>query len=412
MMRRMRLRGWIAPSRGLVTLTVLVMSCTGSSTGETTATPQTTPTARPTSIPPPAPGMASWVAAYESGSSSVTGAEAIALAEAFDVIGALPWMYRGDVARMKAANPDLILLAYMNATFAQRTEGRRYPSSWYLRDASGRQVRSRNFGNYLMDPTDPGWTAERVETCERFLAISHYDGCLLDLLGTAPVEAGYVTGVPIDPATGRAWSPHTWLDATSSLATAVAGGNPDAIVIGNGLQNGTRFFDRSAPSSVIMNGIDGGIAETWLRGAAQPIGRYPDLAAWKASVDMLGASDADVFVMTKTWVPGTPAQKEAWQRFAYASFLLGDVGHGYFTFSASRGADVTISPLPAIGSPVADYERTGDVFERTFTGGKVVVDPTDRAATIDLGADYLDASGNHVRSLTIAPHSAAIVTLA
>jgi len=52
------------------------------------------------------------------------------------------------------------------------------------------------------------------------------------------------------------------------------------------------------------------------------------------------------------------------------------------------------------------------VFERTFTGGKVVVDPTDRAATIDLGADYLDASGNHVRSLTIAPHSAAIVTLA
>jgi hypothetical protein len=381
-------------------LSFLVASCTGSSRDE-----------GPT-IPSPAAAPAVWAAAYATGG-RVTGAQAAAQAEAFDVIGALPWTYRDDVAQMKAANPDLILLAYMNATFAQRNEGTRYPSSWYLRDANGRQVRSRTFGNYLMDPTDPAWIDDRVDTCRRFLRISHYDGCLLDMLGTAPVHAGYVTAAPIDPSTGQPWTASAWLQATSALAAEVKQGNEHASVVGNGLQNGTRFFDPVAPSSAILGGIDGGIAETWLRDASQPIDRYPDVAAWRASVDMLGSTDKSVFVETKLWTRATPAEIAGWRRFAEASFLLGTEGTSYFAFSESRiGDDVSIIPMPAIGSPVARYERVGDAFERTFTDGMVVVNPTDGATTVDLGSEYRDPTGHPVRSLAVAPHSGAILTLA
>jgi Hypothetical glycosyl hydrolase family 15 len=402
MMDGMTRSGRSAVLRALVAIGLLSASCTGtSSVGPPT--------------PPARPGAAAvWAAAYAIGG-RVAGAEAVAQAQRFAVIGALRWTYRDDVAQMKAANPDLILLAYMNATFAQRNEGTRYPSSWYLRDANGRQVRSRNFGNYLMDPTDPAWIGDRVETCRRFLRISHYDGCLLDMLGSAPVHPGYVTAAPIDPSTGQPWNADAWLRATSALAGAVERGNPQAIVVGNGLQNGTRFFDRSAPSSVILEGIDGGIAETWLRDASQPITSYPDIEAWRASVEMLSATDADVFVMTKTWTNGTPEQKEAWHRFAYASFLLGDVGHAFFTFSSARSSSVDLDTLAAgtsIGAPTAPFQRTGNVYERPFTDGLVVVNPGPAATSVRLDGTYRGDDGDVIRSVTLGPHDAAILTRA
>jgi hypothetical protein len=404
MMGRMgRWRRTLRSSGSLAALIVFLASCTGSM--------PPTPPSSPLSA---SAGSALWAARYATGG-LVTEGRAVAQAERFDVIGALPWTYRDDAAAMKAANPGLVLLAYLNATFAQRHEGHRYPASWYLRDANGNRVRSRNFGNYLMDPTNAAWIHDRVETCARFLRISHYDGCILDMLGTAPVNAGYVTAAPIDPSTGQPWAADTWLQATSALAGAVKSGNPQAVVVGNGLQDGTRFFEPTAPSSAILEGIDGGIAETWLRNAAQPIDRYPDVAAWQRSVDMLGATDADVFVMTKTWTAGTPEQKEAWHRFAYASFLLGYAGHAYFTYSPAPNASVapdTLAEETSIGAPVGSYERVGSVFERRFTGGLVVVNPGSSSITTRLDGTFRGADGQPIRSVDLGPHGAAILTAA
>jgi Hypothetical glycosyl hydrolase family 15 len=404
MMERMaRWRRTVRSSGSLAALIVFLASCTGSP-----------PSAPPSFSPPASAGSALWAARYATGG-LVSEGRAVAQAERFDVIGALPWTYRNDVAAMKAANPGLILLAYMNATFAQRHEGHRYPAAWYLRDANGNRVRSRNFGNYLMDPTDPAWIHDRVETCGRFLRVSHYDGCILDMLGTAPVNAGYVTAAPIDPSTGQPWTADAWLQATSALGTAVKRGNAQALVVGNGLQDGTRFFDQTAPSSAILEGIDGGIAETWLRNAAQPLDRYPNVAAWQRSIDMLHATDADVFVMTKTWTAGTPEEKEAWHRFAYASFLLGYAGHAYFTYSSALVASVAsdrLADTTAIGAPVESYERVGRVFERRFTGGLVVVNPGATSTTTRLDGTLRGADGQPIRSIDLGPHGAAILTAA
>jgi len=341
-------------------------------------------------------------------------AEAVARAQRFQVIAAHPWTYRGDVQAMRQAAPDLVLLAYVNGALAQRSQGTAYPPTWYLRDAAGQKVRSLDWGNYLMDPRDPGWISDRVDRCGRLIQESGFDGCLLDMLGTAPIHEGYVTAAPIDPRTGDPWTPDAWLAATASLGMAVRQGNPSSSVVGNGLGNGVRFFDRVAPSEQILTGIDGGVAEAWLRTAGEPVDRYPDVHTWRKSVDMLQATDKTVFVEVKVWTRSTERQTAAWRLFALASFLLGNSGTSYFAFSGDRAGNGVAPGVLAVGSrlgaPIGPYEEIGGVYRRSFADGEVVVNPSDQTSTIDLGADYRDAGGAVVRSLTLGPTSAAILT--
>jgi hypothetical protein len=357
--------------------------------------------------------MMTWAPPFATGGRAPT-EDAVARARGFQVIGAHPWTYRSDVVQMRRARPDLVLLAYMNGTFAQKAQAHAFPPSWYLRDVNGAKVRSFGWGNYLMDPTNPGWITDRVERCRRFLMVSGYDGCLVDLLGTAPINDWYVTGAPIDPRTGQRWTATSWLAATAALATAIREGSPGATVIGNGLGDGRRFFDANAPSEQILAGIDGGIADGWLRTSGQAIDRYPSLQGWKRDVDMLRATDKSVFVETKVWTTATQQQRAAWYRFALASFLLGNDGNAYFAFSGSQTRSIS-APDPRAGAirlgyPIGGYREVGGLYERSFSNGIVVVDPTDEPLPTDLGAEYRDEDGRLVRSITLAPHSAMILT--
>ena len=356
--------------------------------------------------------MLTWAPPFTTGG-HVAPATAVRQARGFQAIAAHPWTYRGDLASMRRAHPGLTLLAYLNGTFAQSVQGRTYPASWYLRDASGRRVRSREWGNYLMDPANPGWIADRVARCRRFVRISRDDGCMVDMLGTAPIYDWYVTGAPIDPSTGRPWSAAAWLEATARLAAAIRAGSGGAPVIGNGLGDGRRFFDEQAPSEGLLEGIDGAIADGWLRTAERPADRYPSVMAWTRDVEMLASTDKSVFVETKVWARATPEQVAAWHRFALASFLLGSDGHAYFAFSdGPRGPAVpdALAASVRIGEPVGAFRTSDGAFERSFSNGIVVVNPTSEAASTDLGGEYRTDDGAVVRSVSMNPHSALILT--
>jgi Hypothetical glycosyl hydrolase family 15 len=355
--------------------------------------------------------LLTWAPPFATGG-RVTTSTAVEQARGFEVIAAHPWTYRGDVVPMRRARPGLVLLAYLNGTFAQAAQRDAYPASWYLRDASGHKVRSLEWGNYLMDPANPAWVADRVARCRRFLRIGGGDGCMVDMLGTAPIYDWYVTAAPIDPRTGRRWTAASWLDATAKLGAAIRAGIGDATVIGNGLGDGRRFFDANAPSEGILDGIDGAIADGWLRTAERSADRFPSVTAWTRDVQMLASTDKSVFVETKVWTNATPEQVAAWHRFALASFLLGSDGHAYFAFSDDPHGVAAPDRLAAsvrIGDPVGAFREVDGLFERSFSNGIVVVNPTAAPASTDLGADYLDEAGAVVRSVTLDPHSALIL---
>lgn len=363
----------------------------------------------------PFPGhvFRAWAPANE-GAGRVTRAQAVELAEHFDLVVVSARESASHIAAMERVEPDPRLLVYVNAAFAQAGEGDTYPDSWYARDAHGSTIRSLGFGNWLMDVSEPGWIRDRARTCERLLTAAPYDGCMLDLLGTAPLLPGYATGIPINERTHDPWRDREWLDATSNIARAVGRRVAPAMIVGNGLGDGSRFFDPEAPSSVLLADVDGGIAESWLRSPKAELGSYPPPSEWLLDVEMLSSVEAAggaALVLTKAWAEGTRSQKDRLHEFALASFLLGTEGDAFFYFSYAPRSAIRWHPwwAPDIGTAVERFAAVHGVYRRRFTRGLVLVNPSSEMRTLSLDRDFVDLRGRVVRSATLPPHTGLVL---
>ncbi len=106
-------------------------------------------------------------------------------------------------------------------------------------------------------------------------------------------------------------------------------------------------------------------------------------------------------------------QKKALHQFALASFLLGDDGRHRFTFSYGRGQNA-LTPQPLnetrLGQPLGRYANIDGAYQRSFTKGRVLVNPTDATVTVALGGTYTTPAGVRVSSVTLAPHTGSILT--
>ena len=355
-------------------------------------------------------GVPVWAADFMAGSTNPARARSVAQARHFDVIAALKGTYADDVDAMKAANPDLVLLVYLNGTMAQAGEGSAYPNSWYLRDRRGNKVKSRGWGNYLMNPASDGWERAVANRCRTYLEESGYDGCFLDVLGTAPLSPSYVTGVPVNPATRAVWRRSAWLRATTAVAAATRAEVSPAPVYGNGLANGSVYF---SGSSSILDGLDGGMAESFVRDAYAPSGSFRSTTQWRSDVRLLG-DVADQgragLAITKVWSAASARQTNAVQRYAVATFLLGYTpGRSFYSFRDDHGLTRWRSAWGrAIGTPTGAYRRVGDSYVRRFTGGVVVVNPTRSKTHVRLGGTYRRGGGT-VSHVTLGAHRASIL---
>jgi hypothetical protein len=342
--------------------------------------------------------------------------QALQDAASFDFITAHPIDYEGEVAQMKAVNPSLILLAYQNATAAQPGEGSIYPASYYEYDPLGRKIINPKTGNYLMNPASPGWVSTKILQCRNFLIESGYDGCYLDLLGTAPLAKGFVSGTPINPATNQPWTKSEWLQATAGLAAAERAAVHPSLVFGNGLSTGPLFFDSQAPTKQLVDAMDGGVAESWLRGSKTGVNTFPNEMAWKQNVDMIIAVEAEgkpLLTLTKLWVAASAAQLQQWEQYALASFLMGTQGRSAFFFSTgfkvSRTTPCALCQTN-VGAPLGAYSKVGGVYQRAFSGGRALVNPTGAVVTVNLGASYYTLSRQVVTSITMKPNTGAVLT--
>jgi hypothetical protein len=342
--------------------------------------------------------------------------DAVRAGARFDLLVLSPSVDTELIEEMRRVQPRSRLLVYMNAAFAQARDSQTYPDEWYARDADGSKISSVGFGNWLMDVTVRGWARDRARTCMHLIAEAGYDGCMLDLLGTAPLLPGYATGIPIDERTGEPWRPEDWLEATSKIAGIVERRVRPAIVIGNGLGNGRRFFDAAAPSSILLAGIHGGVAEGWLRPAREELDRYPSVDDWLLDVRMLSSAGGDgktVLVLTKTWTAGSRQEKDRWHLFSLASFLLGMEGSSFFHFSYSPRSDPIRSPArwdPDIGRSIESFRVIDGVYRRRFARGLVVVNPSDVSVAVSLPGSFTTLNGVRVQgAMTMQPHSGEIL---
>jgi hypothetical protein len=346
----------------------------------------------------------------------VTEAQAVATARRFDVITEHWQVYWEYVQQMKAANPRLQLFVYMNGTFTYKTD---LEESAYAHDAEGRRISTLSKPiTWLLDPSSPVAIAYQERRAITLLRASGYDGLYVDLLGPAALSLDYVTSLPINAATTQPWTTNEWLQATTHIGARLKATLAPRPIFANGLRNGGSYFNATAPTEQLLDsGIEGGLPEAWLRAAVDPITAYPRESVWKKNVDMLiaaGARSASVMTMTKVWVTGTTEQKNAWYKYSLASYLLGNDGRAWFYFSYQPGdGEVNRRWNRAyLGRALTSYGKRDGVYQRDFSAGRVLVNPTPNTVTVLLGGTFRSLEGALVTAVTLGPNQAEILKTA
>jgi hypothetical protein len=115
--------------------------------------------------------------------------------------------------------------------------------------------------------------------------------------------------------------------------------------------------------------------------------------------------------MTKVWSSGTSARKRRWHKFALGSYLLGNAGRAYFGFSYQNGDSTVPRRLNRLklGDAAGSYRQVRGYYMRTFTGGKVWVNPTPQRYRVNLRGRLRTLSGAWVTSFSLTPYSAQIL---
>lgn len=353
-----------------------------------------------------------WMATQQGG--PVTQTLALRQAREFDNIIAQPNMYRSFVAIMNQANPNLTFYVYRNAIAQNKTT---FPDSYYAKSLSGARIRFPQWGTWEMNPKSQGWINELISECRTLMTDSGYDGCFLDVLGISGVNASDVTALPVNPTTGRVYTQAEWLAATTALAKQVQSALSPKPVVGNGLLAGFKYFDSTASTETILGGLKAGMVEAFVRSAHDGVSSYRNETMWKQDVDMLidiaaRTSGNIAYTLTKVWTSASSAQILSWQKYSLATFLLGWVpGRAFFSFRSDKTLTMPSNLYDAaIGNPAGGYAKINGVYQRTFSTGKVLVNPTTSTFTIQLGAQYRNTEGQVMTSILMTPHTGAILT--
>lgn len=400
---------------GAVAATLALASATtGTSTPAGAVTPHSATTDRPR-------GRVdlTWAPTHVATNHHYTRRQAVALARRFDLLTALPIAFQRFTGAMRRANPSLTLLGYTNATFANRAVAASAPEYEFAHDENGRRITSTNFGQYLMEPSDPGWQHTSVNLCVNLIDRSSYDGCLLDVFGMAVYSPGYVSALPARPGTGITYTETEWRQQLVDLAGAFASHRPALTYVGNAVGNAYRYWLANVTSQPIVRSLPGALMEDFLRGARDSVTSFPVGADWKRNLEIVRdferANRTGLF-LTKLWVNASPRQVGAWEAYSLATFLLAANGHTFIAFTDGRSRDaVSGRDLPFrlrrnIGMPTSGFQASGGVYRRHFGHGLVLVNPTLRSRAVRLHASFRTLGGRVVHRLRLGPHSGEVLT--
>ena len=313
------------------------------------------------------------------------------------------WNFDG-ARTLKAAAPKTKTLVYKNmaATYSwATTDGRDnellpagvgYASArvdhpdWFLTDANGQPVEScTEHGRFLMDVGNPDYQAAWLAGATSDLQQHGWDGVLID--GASSSAAADLCGRPL----AKYPTDAAYTSAVESFLARVA---PALRERGFAVFADMRVpatADGQAVWSRWLSYLSGGALGGWTdaQGSAWDFQRSLQKATEDAGKPLLGL------------VSGAADTRAV--RYARASFLLG------WSSGASALAFDGNPPAPEaaveVGKPVGVARQVGAVWERAFTEGTVVVNPSDKPATVKLDDTYMTPSGDAVSSVTLEPGS-------
>lgn len=373
-----------------------------------------------------------WAFTSYSGSHPASDSDAQRIAQNFNVINADTGVFTpAQVSEMRGWNPNLVILQYENASFSSvppPPTSTQFQPGDYLYDVNGNPVKSVKApglgnGNFLMNPLGPTWMTSVGNACMADRATNDYNGCYFGMLSTAMFATGYLTASPINTTTGKPWTRAEWVTTLASDVSTLRLANSAPVpIVGNTPLGGSAYwaggtYPNPGPNSPrpIVDTLDGGHAEGFLHSGQQAASGFPSTAVWQQNVQMLvdaGIRHDVILTTTKVWTTTDQTVLDSWHAYSLATFLMGTDGTSYYEFSPSSNLagmsyatawDSVDIGLPlstastACPSTFSACQRSGGAYyERDFSNGIVVVNPSLNSATVkpaDPTMCYTDLQG-------------------
>jgi hypothetical protein len=288
-----------------------------------------------------------------------------------------PW-----ISKLHGWNSKVMVLVYNLGPYLQKgsadfTTIQQPDPSWFAHDARGNLINLHMFpDNYLMDMGNAGYRAWHAQQLEATVVEYGFDGAMDDSMGTAALSTGYASGVPIDTATGQAYTDTEYLNNSVLMLNADKAALGGKYLAFNGLISGTMY--QSETDILASSNANAGISELFLRQPMAPINSFPATSALDAALQMMSSMSAHgkaLLGWTKIWCSSSSSQVAKWEDYGLAAYLLGKQSTSYWDFMPSKDADntaVSYSNLKdQLGAPVGAYTTQGSTLSRKFQHGSV-----------------------------------------
>ncbi|MCS7057208.1 MAG: putative glycoside hydrolase family 15 protein [Thermoflexales bacterium] len=285
---------------------------------------------------------------------------------------------------------------------------------WLLYDRNKRVVFSSTDKDApLLDIRNEVVKDQIAEDVARAINEGGFEGVLIDDVGVDLIRP---TAAPVYTGT-QAFSEQQRRAAVEGLLRTIRARIPDKLIIigGYAWKDGRAFAARSDEAQTLATLADGIHIAEFLRSPISKTTEFKPEADWKRDIDYLSvASQDNKVVLLTTRLIGAPEELvRQWLSYATASYLLGKNGaHTYFQFDAGDPAYSNDPVLSApIGAPVEAYTKLGSgIYQRKFSRGLVLVNPTNEQKKTTLDGAYQSLQGNPVdASITMGPRTGIIL---
>jgi Hypothetical glycosyl hydrolase family 15 len=316
---------------------------------------------------------------------------------------------------LKAANPNLKVLVYQNlSAMAQgagpgglSSSGVNYAEAdnahpeWFLLNTSGSRISEGGYSwLWMADTANQTYQQQWTSNVIKLLSTGPWDGVMMDDTNTTAryhTEPASIAKYPTDAA---------YQGAISSML-AYAG--PRIQAAGKlAVPNMGSWSEYPEVVEGWLKYVSGGVDEMFAKWSSTPGQGYRDTSGWQTQIEEIQSTER----MGKIFLAITQAEASDQQaiRYGWGSVLLGADGHTAYSAAATYNSEEWCGECETqIGEPTSVATRVaGGVWERSFTGGLVVVNPTTSTVEVNLGGAY---SGSGLASSTTAtmPANTALV---
>ena len=321
---------------------------------------------------------------------------------------------------LKAANPNLIVLAYQNlgsmtqglgpggtsSSGVNYSEANTAHPEWFLKEANGARIAEEDYPYlWMADIGEPGYQQLWTENVIRLLKDGPWNGIVMDDTNTTPRYHVYpqwrIVKYPNDA------------DYQTAVRSMLAYAGPRIQAAGKlAIPNIGAWTEYPEVAKEWLQYVSGGEDEMFVKWSSVPGEGYRTAGDWKTQLEEVRSTESmgkRFLAITQATMSDTGAVRYGW-----ASALLDGNGNTSFFAASNYDSETWSSEYEiALGEPTAAAsEIGGGAWGRRFQHGLVIVNPSSSTVKVSFGGTYSGTGLTDATEAAVGSNTALILTSA